>query len=231
MLRLIGFFVLALILSRVLGFLPIVGPLFARTGIFGIWITALLLAWWLSAYGERMVQRRRDRAELRRLEAVDSPHNHGKAGSLLLAQGRAQRALPHLRQAFAGDPESAEWAYRLGDASLRAGRLDDAREALEHCVGLDEEHAYGAAQMRLAETLLAQGEEERSLEALKVVERNHGPSPESAYRRGLALKAQGRKDEAKAAFGEVSSLASQAVKYQKRAATSWVLRAWFAGLV
>lgn len=230
MARLVVFFVVAYLLTLVLGHLPVVGPIFARTGIFGIWIVAILLSLGLTHYGNRAVVVRRDRSELRRLEAVDNPHNHGKAGSLLLARGSWRRAIPHLEEAARGEPGSAEWQYRLGSAYLAAGRSADAVACLEECARLDPEYAYGAAQMRLAEALLKEGRGEEALAALAVVERNHGPSPESAYRRGITLKSLGRRDEAKAALGEVAELAGNVAKYQRREANLWVAKAWFAGL-
>ena len=226
--RFVVFLFFALLLSQVLGALPIIGPLFARTGIFGVWIAAMLLSWLVTKYGQRAVVARRDRAELDRLEAVDSPYNHGKAGSVLLARGSAARALPHLETAAQGEPDSAEWQYRLGQALLMLRRPDDARRALERCVSIDEEHAYGAAMLRLAEALVAESEGERALEVLARAERNHGPSPESAYRKGQALRALGRKDEARKSFSEVSKLASNAPKFQRRDATAWATRAWLA---
>ena len=230
MLRLIGFIVLVLVLTMVLGQLPLIGPFFRHTGIFGIWITAILLSWAMTHYGQRAYVVRRDQAQLSALEAVDNPHNHGKAGALLLAQGRAARARPHLEAAVAGEPDSAEWRYRLGSALMELRRPDQAREHLQRCVELEQEYAYGAAQMKLTEAFLAGGHTGEALAALDVFERNHGPTPESSYRRGVTLKTLGRRDEAKASFREVSDLAAKAVRFQKKSANAWVLRAWVAGL-
>ena len=171
----------------------------------------------------------RGRVELRRLESVDSPHNHGKAGSLLLSQRRPRRAVPHLESAVAGEPEVAEWRYRLGSALLRLGRRGDAAEQLRSCVALEEEHAYGAAQLRLSEALLGAGQPDEALAALDAHDKNHGPSPESAYRRGLTLKALGRRGEARQSLAEVAGLARSVAKYQRREANAWVFRAWVAG--
>lgn len=225
MLRFIAFMVVAVVLSRLLGWLPVVGPLFARTGFLGIWITALLLSWGFTKWGRRAVRVRRDRVNARQLQAVDSPHNHGKLGSLYLAQGRPRKALEELERAVAGEPEVAEWRYRQGSALLEVRRPEEAAEALRSAVGIDEEHAYGGAQLRLAEALAACGRHDEALEALAVFERNHGPSPESAYRRGAALSKLGRRDEARAAFDEVARLASNVVSYQRRDAELWKLRA------
>ena len=50
--RLLFFLVAAVFLSRILGHLPLVGPLFARTGFLGVLVTALLLSWFLARWGE-----------------------------------------------------------------------------------------------------------------------------------------------------------------------------------
>jgi len=229
-LRLVGFFVLVLLLTSLLGHLPWIGPLFRSTGFLGILLSAALLSALLARWGERLLVARRTRGQLRALSAVESAHNLGKAGSLLLAQGRARAALGPLERAAAGEPEVAEWHYRLGLAHLRLGQLEPSRSALERCLALEEEYAYGAAQKRLVEVLQRLGLQEPSLRALDVLERNHGPSPESAYRRGLALRALGRKEEARAALAEVSGLARQATRYQRSEAASWNLRAFFTRL-
>jgi tetratricopeptide (TPR) repeat protein len=224
-LRLVGFFVLAVLLASFLGKLPVIGPLFARTGCLGIWISAMLLSWAFTRYGERAFRVRRDRGQIRQLAAVKSPRTEGKLGALYLAQGRRAKALPHLREAAAGEPEVAEWHYRLGSAELLSRNHDAAIESLQRCVELEPEYAYGAAQLRLAEACADDGRPEEALEAIAVFERNHGPSPESAFRRGLAYKALGDKDAARAAFGEVSRLASEAARYQRKSAGLWTVRA------
>jgi len=228
-LRLLGFFAVVIVLTTFLGHLPLVGPLFARTGIFGIWISAMLLGWAISAWGSRAVRTRRDRSVQRELEAVDSPRNRGKLGTLMLAQGRVARALEHLDAAVEGEPEVAEWRWRRGLARMRARRWEEAAADLASVVGQDEEYAYGQAMMRLAEVRSLLGRDEEALGALDVVARNHGPSPEEAYRRGVALKALGRRDEARASFERVHALARESARFRRREAAGWRLRALVAG--
>lgn len=231
MLRLLGFFVLAAVLASVLGHVPLIGPLFRHTGLIGILISAALLSALMTRVGARMLSARKLRAELRALGAVGNAYGHGKMGALYLARGRARAALPHLEQAAAGEPEVAEWHYRLGLARLALRELEPALAAFERCAALEEEHAYGAAQMRRAECLQRLGRAQEALDALHVHERNHGPSPEAAYRRGVALRALGRKAEARTAFAEVGELARRAARYQRRAAGLWALRAGLARFV
>lgn len=225
MLRLLGFFVVVIVLTQVLGMLPVIGPLFGRLGIFGLWITAILLSLFLSRWGDRALTMRKDRAAVRELTAVDSPRNKGKLGSLYLAQGRAGKALPLLEEAVRGEPDVAEWQYRLGSALLALRRPEEALAPLSRAVELNEEHAYGAAVMRLAEAQTATGAYEDALASLARFERNHGPSAESAFRRGVALRAAGQNDEARGAFAEVGRLAREAARYKRREAAVWAARA------
>lgn len=231
MLRLLAFLLLAVLLANVLGQVPVVGPLFDRSGLLGVLLAALLLSGLFTRVGAVLLEGRRLRVELERLATVDSAHNHGKRGALYLAHRRPRRAIEALEQAVAGEPEVAEWSYRLGLARLATGDADGARAALARCTELDEEYAYGAAQLALARALASQGLHEDALRALVTFERNHGPSPESAYRRGRALARLGRRDEARAAHHEVGRLAARATRYQRREAAGWALRSalvrWF----
>jgi tetratricopeptide (TPR) repeat protein len=174
------------------------------------------------------VQQRKLRAQVRTLSAVESAHNQGKLGALLLSRGRAREALVHLELAVSGEPRVAEWHYRLGLARLALRDAAGALAALERCVALEEEHAYGVAQLRRAECLQRLTRHAEALDVLALQERNHGPSPESAYRRGCAERALGRRAEARVAFAEVGELARRATRYQRRGATLWALRATLA---
>ena len=231
MLRVAGFFVLAVIVARVLGYVPVLGPLFDHTGFIGILLSAGLIAAVLARIGEYLLNARKLRNELRALAAVGNAHHHGKLGTLYLMRGRANQARTHLEEAVRGEPEVAEWHYRLGLACLASREPAAALAAFELCVAREEEHAYGAAQLRRAESLQSLGRGAESLEALALFERNHGPSPESAYRRGLALRALRRRAEAKAPFAEVGELARRATRYQRRSASGWALRATLARIV
>ncbi|MSR60968.1 MAG: tetratricopeptide repeat protein [Planctomycetes bacterium] len=224
LLRVIGFFLLALVLASVLGHVPVIGPLFANN-IFGILLASMLLSAALTKVGERLLTARKLRSEVRTLAVVGNAYNYGKLGALYMAHGRARAAREPLEKAVEGEPQVAEWRYRLGLAYLASREHARALAAFEQCVALEEEHAYGVAQLRRTECLQRLGRHACALEALGVFERNHGPSPESAYRRGQTLRSLGRRAEARAAFGEVAELARRATRYQKRSASWWALRA------
>ncbi len=230
MLRMIGFFAGTLLLLHLLRGVPVVGAVF-QIPLIGFFLAAAVLSVGLSKGSAYLLQRRRFHATVRNLEAVESPHNQGKLGTLLLSQGRAREALGYLERATAGDPDSLEWRFALGAARLGARDPEGAVAVLDAVAAEDEEYRYGAVQLRLAEARLGAGDAAGSLEALERFERNHGPSPESAYRRGLAHRAAGDPEAARAALDEVGRLASRAASFQRAEARRWSWRAAWARLL
>lgn len=229
MLRLVGFFLLALILLQFLREIPFLGPLFSIPFV-SFWLVIILLSAGFSKLAAYALDRRKLAALQSSLGATDTPYNMGKLGSLLLAQKRYKKAVPLLETAAEGEPDSAEWHYRLGAARLGSGVLEGAIDSLARAAAIDEEHAYGAVLLRSAEALTRVGRPQEALETLERFERNHGPNPESAYRRGLALKGLERSAEARQAFDEVGQLSSRLAKYQRKGSHAWMLRAVFARL-
>jgi len=229
MARLLGFFLLVLVLLSLLRSVPVVGSWLG--GFLGFWLVAIGLSLALTRLSVALTRRHRLAGELRALGQVDSPHNRGKIGALLLVNGNARAALPHLEAAACGEPESAEWRYRQGVALLAVGRGAQARAALEAAARIDAEHAYGGVQLALADARLRGADPAGALEALDVFDRNHGASPESRYRRGQALRRLGRRAEARTCFRQVSQLASRAARFQRARNRPWVWRSLLARLV
>jgi tetratricopeptide (TPR) repeat protein len=226
--RLIGYFALVFLVLYLLRHVPGIGGIF-RVPFLGFIVASALVSLVISWSTVRAMDGRRARVLERELRGtVETPHNQGKLGSLLLAQGRASKAIVHLERAVAGEPDSAEWRYRLGSAYVRARRAGDAVPVLERAAAIDEEHAYGMVLLRLAQAQRSAGDAQASLATLERFERNHGPNPESAYRRGLALKSLGRREEARAALAEVSRLAAHAARFQKGRQRGFVVRALLA---
>ncbi len=227
--RFLGFFLLVFAALWLLRQIPGLGRLF-EVPLFGFYLAAVVVSVVLARVGTAAVERRRLGGELRQLGAVDTPHNRGKLGSLHLKAGRPRRAVPHLEAAALGEPDSVEWHFRLGQAYLAAGRPEEAVRSLTRAAEIDEEHAYGGVLLSLTRAQQATGEAEDALETLARLERNNGPSPESAFRRGQVYKSMGERESARAAFGEVGALAAQAPKYQRAEARGWAARAFWARL-
>jgi tetratricopeptide (TPR) repeat protein len=226
----VGFFLVVFLALQILRVLPVVGPIF-QIPFLGFWGAAILISLAASRWATLALDRRGLSRRIRDLGFVDTPHNQGKLGSLLVGGRRYGAAIPPLEKAVEGEPDVAEWRYRLGLAHLGCRRPREAAEALAAAAALDEEHAYGAVLMRLAEARLKVGDIQGAIEALDRRDRNHGPDPESAYRRGRALKALGRPDEARASFAEVSKLARRAAGFQRAEARKWAALAVLARVV
>jgi tetratricopeptide (TPR) repeat protein len=222
MLRLLGFFVATLIVLHLLRQVPVVGRVF-DVPLIGFWGSAILVSAAASKLATTALARRTVQLRARELGHVDTPHNQGKLGSLLAGERRYREAIPHLERAAVGEPAVAEWRYRLGCALLATRKFGDAARELLQAAEIDEEHAYGAVLARLAEARLAEGDAEGSLEAIERRERNHGPDPESAYRRGAAQKVLGRREEARRSFAESRRLAASAARFQRAQARKFAL--------
>lgn len=229
MLRLVGFFVLCLLAMQVLQALPGIGGFFH--GLFGFWIVAILLSLGLTRLSGWMLKRARLQRRLSELGQVDSPRNFGKLGALYVAHGRPRAALEPLDRALEADPENLEWRYRRGQAQLALGRAEEAVADFERVANVDEEYQYGGVQLSLAEACTRVGNYAGALEALGRFDRNHGEKPESVYRRGLALRAAGRRDEARRSFARVAEVARGGARFQRRESAGWAARAalarWF----
>jgi tetratricopeptide (TPR) repeat protein len=206
---------------------PLVGALF-KIPFLGFWGAAILVSVGLSWLANRAVQVRTIRSRTNELGATNTPHNQGKLGSLLQQNGSNRKAIAPLRNAVEGDPGVADWPYRLGCALLATGDARAAVDALRQAAAIDEEHKFGQVLLRLAEAEARSGLHEESLDTLARFERNHGPGPEWAYRRGVALSKAGRKQEARESFDDVGKLASRVAGFQKKGARGWVVKAFLA---
>jgi tetratricopeptide (TPR) repeat protein len=224
-LPLVGFFLLTFAVLWVLRQIPVLSAIFGIPFL-GFFLAAILVSSVFARYGARAIDRRRFRREAGQLGAVETPHNQGKLGSLLLAAGRTKAAAECLARAVAGEPDSLEWRYRHGLALLRSGLPADAARELDFVAERDEEYAYGELLLRLAEARQAAGEPARALDALERHLRCQGETPEALYRRALALRALGRGDEARAALGRMGAVTRTRARYQKRGDAKWVLLAW-----
>ena len=148
---------------------------------------ALLLAWWLktrpgrttcavaaivvAAYALRTVVQvgywKSTRTILEHSLTVNAQSDfaHGNLGHVLAAQGEAEAALVHLREAVRLRPDSAQNRLNLGSYLGQTGNIADALEQLEEAVRLDPE--YASARATLATALASQGQPARAIEELR----------------------------------------------------------------
>lgn len=225
MLQLLGFFLLTFGVLWFLRQIPGLGAIFGIP-LLGFFLSAILVSAFFAWAGSGAVDRRRFRRAALQFGSVETPHNQGKLGSLMLAAGRARSAAEYLARAVAGEPESLEWRYRYGLALLRSGRPAEAARELALVAERNEEYAYGEMLLRLAEAQQAVDEPARALDALERHRRSQGDTPEALYRRAIALRALRRGDEARAELARVGAVASKRAQYQKRSDARWVLFSW-----
>ena len=220
----LGTFVALSILRTVLGGVPVIGPLL-HIPLISFWLVAILISVGASKFAAWSLDRRRERAVLRSMGAVDTPHAKGKLAGVLLSQGRTRRALPLFEEAASGEPDRVEWQLGLGRARRALGDAVGAGAAFEAALIIDPAAGYGAAALGAAACAQELSNPERALECVQICEREHGSSPESAYRRGRALAVLGRAKEAQEAFAQVKGLVSQAPGRRKTEDLVWAVKA------
>jgi|GEM_PF-1110489 len=203
------FFYRVLIAIPGLGFLgavPLLGFLVSLAIVSTLWRTV----------GERMVVARRRRSQIEGLGRVDTPHMRGKLGAALMDNGRARAAREPLEEAAAGEPEVAEWRWRLARLAADAGETARALELVRSVTGEDEEYAYGRALLLEARLLAATGDSAGAVDACERFARNHGDEPEGLFELGRVHAARGDRDAAKAAFARAATAVSEGARFKRR---------------
>lgn len=214
MLQLIGFFLACLAALHLLRLIPGIGGLF-QVPFVGFLLASVLVSAIFSRVARELFERRRERRLEAQFRGVSTPHNEGKLGSLLLARGRARQALAHLERALEGDPQSAEWSWKLGQALEQLGRPQEALAVLAPLLGRDEEYAYGELLLLAARCERQRGAAQAALELLARHERVCGEDPAALLERGRCLQALGRKSEARIAFSAVSRARRTQVRWKR----------------
>ncbi len=209
--------------------LPLVGGLF-RVPLFGFFLTAILLSTVGARAAQWIAQRRALSRDLADLGIVDTPNMRGKLGRLLLLNGRPRQALEPLSEALAADETDLEWTYRLGMARRLVGEAQEATRLLARVTQVDERYAYGEPWLQLALCHLDLGKPTQAVEALERFERLQGATPQQVFWLGCAIKASGRKEDARAVFNRLPELVKQAPKYQRAAARQFLLRSYLTRL-
>lgn len=224
MLQLIGFFLASLLLLQLLRWLPGIGGLF-QVPLLGFFLACLIVSWVFSKLAHEWVERRRERRMEAQFQGLSTPHHAGKLGSLLLARGRARRARPHLERAVAGDEHSLEWRWKLAQAHFALRDYASALAAAQAVLDRDADYAYGEPLLLLARCQRRLGKPALTLEWLQRYEQSQGATPSAWYERGRALRALGRKQEARAAFAQVAKASATRVRWQRKDDRVWVLLA------
>lgn len=151
----------------------------------------------------------------------DAPALPGELGALLLAAGRAEKALPLLERAdrLAPSPQSA---YRLGLARARLG--DEAGAEREYRRALALRQGHGPARIALGNLLRARGDTKGAVGLLAAASQV-GSNEERAralVALGAAHLAGGQRAEAEAAFGRAIEFAPARAEIRLGIARAWL---------
>lgn len=120
------------------------------------------------------------------------------------AAGDFAAAEPLLAQVAEARPNSGQAQHLLGQARLKLGRFEEAREPLERAAKFLPKEV--AAQVNFAGCLSVLGEHEAALAALDRAQRLRPEDAAIAHNRGRALEALGRPDEAERAYDAALSI-------------------------
>jgi tetratricopeptide (TPR) repeat protein len=224
MLRTFAFLLAVVLIGSLLRNLPVVGSLFG--GLLGFYLTLVLVAGVGALLMERWRRYQKLERELRALEAVDTAHNRGKRGALLLANGRATQALSLLADAQREEPSRAEWAYRLAQAHQQLKQPAEALRALEQVAKIDPDHGYGSVPLGRAEALLALARPAEAHEVIREYERGYGPSPQSALLGARVDRQLGDLPAARSRLREVSGLYRRLPAFQRKLQRPFLAAAW-----
>ncbi|HXK23423.1 MAG TPA: tetratricopeptide repeat protein [Myxococcota bacterium] len=136
----------------------------------------------------------------------DDPEVSWALASALEAAGRAHEALAAMRSHLARWPDRPGngWAA-LGRCAYRAGRIDEAIDALQRATARDERDAE--AQLYLGLALRARGEKERAEAHFEAAARDPELAPEALLLSGMSRIERGETDDGRARLERVVALA------------------------
>jgi len=136
---------------------------------------------------------------------------HSNLGVAYVETGRADRAIPHHREALRLRPNYAEGENNLGFALSRLGRHHEAVPHLRRAVELRPD--YPEARNNLAGALMSSGRVEEGLSEFREMARRYPEKGDTHFNLGLALARSGRLDEALPCFEQAVRLAPGDARY------------------
>ncbi|MEM7249552.1 MAG: tetratricopeptide repeat protein [Acidobacteriota bacterium] len=143
---------------------------------------------------------------------------------LLWGRGKHRDAIEAAEKALAKDDDELQARHALGRSLLATGRPEEAREALERVVAVDEQHDYGEALMALAQAHEAQGDTERAESCL--ARAAVGSSrPDVLFELARLRKLLGRVDEARECWQRIVDEAHLTPDFARARSAPWVRRA------
>src|SRR6266498_4849920 len=140
-----------------------------------------------------------DRRRIKQLEAqihhLDKPHHHSQLGDIYFQQGKLDKAEASYRAAMERDPQDIDTRAHFGQCLLRQKKPKEALPLLHGVVSENPKHDYGYSMMALAETHMALGGVDASIDIWQYVTQHHNYARARVQLAEL-LFAKGKKDEA-----------------------------------
>jgi hypothetical protein len=168
--------------------------------------------------------RRRIKELKAQIHHLDKPHHHLALGDIYFQQGKLDLAENHYRAAMERDSTDRDTRSHLGQCLLRKKKPAEARPLLEGVVNEDPKHEYGYTMMALAETCMAEGQNDQAIQIWNRVLGHYSYSRARVQLAELYL-AQGQKDKALEQVREVIETDAHAPAFDRKRNRVWFRRA------
>ena len=145
-------------------------------------------------------------------------------GDLQVSQGDHQSASEAYRRSLEADPQDLYARYHFGLALTAQGRHAEAVEALRKVCANDPKYDYGEAAERLADALLAAGQDGEALEQYASVASSWARARPKFYW-GLLLDKMGQKAEATSVMQEIVDQEDAVPDYLRSGESPWIKQA------
>ncbi len=168
-------------------------------------------------------------ADLRRYESqaklTGNVSSRQKYAEELLRQNRPAEAVEVYRQTLTGLYEhDPDLLLGLARAQFQAGQATDARTTLDVLIARNPEFRSPEGHLLYARALETEGDKVRALDEYRVLA-GYYPGAEAAVRYAKLLQAEGRRDEARKALGDLLDHARLAPPHYRRVQEEWLKQA------
>jgi hypothetical protein len=168
-------------------------------------------------------------ADLRRYESqaklTGNVSSRQKYAEELLRQNRPAEAVEVYRQTLTGLYEhDPDLLLGLARAQFQAGAATDARTTLDVLIARNPEFRSPEGHLLYARALETEGDTARALDEYRVLA-GYYPGAEAAVRYAKLLRAEGRRDEARKALGDLLDHARLAPAHYRRVQEEWLKQA------
>jgi hypothetical protein len=168
--------------------------------------------------------RRRIKELKAQIHHLDKPHHHLALGDIYFQQGKLDLAETHYRASLERDGADRDARSHLGQCLLRKKKPAEARPLLEGVAREDPKHEYGHTMMALAETCIAEGNADASIQIWERLLENYSYSRARVQLAELYL-AKNEKDKAREQVTEVIETDAHAPAFDRRRNRVWLRRA------